>query len=103
MSAGLLPPPRPTTAPELPEDEGLSYIVAGNNGQEKRVLLKDAIELIGDEIIGKQLMEEYGGWPMFSKFFDNHAPLPHHVHLDDEYRPEWVPSASRKRIISRPT
>ncbi len=66
--------------PGTPEDEGLSYIVSG----EKRVLLKDAIDLMGDEIIGKPLMEEYGGWPMFSKFFDNHAPLPHHVHLDDE-------------------
>jgi len=70
--------------PGTPEDEGLSYIVASVNGREERVLLKEAIELMGDEIIGKPLMEEYGGWPMFSKFFDNHAPLPHHVHLDDE-------------------
>jgi len=69
--------------PGTPEDEGLSHIVIDHNGQDKRILLKEAIELMGDSIIGKQLMEEHGGWPMFSKFFDNHAPLPHHVHLGD--------------------
>ena len=71
--------------PGTPEDEGLSYIVIDHNGQTKRILLKEAIELMGDAIIGKQLMEEHGSWPMFSKFFDNHAPLPHHVHLGDEH------------------
>ncbi len=67
--------------PGTPEGEGLSCIVAGKNGQDERILLKEAIDLTGDEIIGQHLMDEYGGWPMFSKFFDNHAPLPHHVHL----------------------
>ncbi len=71
--------------PGTPEDEGLSYIAAESRGQEQRILLKEAVELMGDEIIGQQLMEEYGCWPTFSKFFDNHAPLPHHVHLNDEH------------------
>ena len=31
---------------------------------------------MGDEIIGQQLMEEYGCWPTFSKFFDKPTPLP---------------------------
>lgn len=70
--------------PGTPEDEGLSYIVVDDNGQTKKVLLKEAIEIMGDKVIGEELMSEYGGWPMFSKFFDNKNPLPHHVHLADE-------------------
>ena len=30
-------------------------------------------------------IDEYGGWMMYSKFFDNMYPLPHHVHQSDEY------------------
>ena len=25
-------------------------------------------------------MDGYGRWPMYSKFFDNLGPLPHHLH-----------------------
>ncbi|GAA0369733.1 hypothetical protein GCM10008932_21680 [Alkalibacterium iburiense] len=67
-----------------PEDEGLSYIIVDEYGKE-RVLLRDAIELFGKEIIGEFLWEKYRGWAMYSKFFDNAGPLPHHLHHDDEY------------------
>ena len=40
--------------PGTPEDEGLSYIVADDEGKEK-VLLRDAIELAGPAIIGETL------------------------------------------------
>jgi hypothetical protein len=43
-------------------------------------LLRDAIESAGTDIIGPRMMERYGGWPMYAKFFDNLGPLPHHLH-----------------------
>lgn len=69
----------PLTAP----DEGLSYIV--DDSGEVRILLKDAVELLGGEIIGEDLFKKYGKWPMFSKFFDNAGPLPHHIHHRDKH------------------
>lgn len=65
--------------PGTPEDEGLSYIVVDAEGKEK-VLLRDAVELLGSEIIGEALWNKYHRWAMFSKFFDNAGPLPHHIH-----------------------
>ncbi len=70
--------------PGTPVDEGLSYIIADRDGKEK-ILLKEAVELLGDKIIGKNLWEKYGRWPMFSKFFDNAGPLPHHIHHRNEH------------------
>ena len=35
-------------------------------------------------MLGKEAMEKYGGWVMYSKFFDNMYPLPHHLHHSDE-------------------
>lgn len=57
-------------------DEGLSYVVADGH----RVTLKDAIEEMGAEIIGKKLWSKYKRWPVYSKFFDNMGPIPHHMH-----------------------
>jgi len=65
-------------------DEGLSYIVFRDGSETRKVLLVDAIEAAGKDIIGGRLMDEYGGWPMYSKFFDNQGPLPHHVHLKEQ-------------------
>jgi len=59
-----------------PPDEGLSYVV----GPEERFTLRDAIAAAGDRIIGRPLMEAYGGWKVFAKFFDNLGPIPHHLH-----------------------
>lgn len=66
------------------EHEGLSFIVVIDGGKEERVLLKDAIDELKDQIIGKRLWDEYQSWPMYSKFFDNMGPLPHHIHHNDE-------------------
>ncbi len=63
------------------ENEGLSFVVL-NEGE--KVLLKDAIDELGAEIIGSRLWDEYKSWPMYSKFFDNMGPLPHHIHHNDE-------------------
>jgi Phosphomannose isomerase len=67
--------------PGTPEDEGLSYIAIG----EKRVLLKEAIEEIGDEFLGSDVMAEQGGWNVLCKFFDNLGPIPHHMHQTEEF------------------
>jgi hypothetical protein len=70
----------PLTAP----NEGLSFIVFEDNGKTKKVLLKDAIDELKGEIIGDRLWTEHQRWPMYSKFFDNKAALPHHIHHRDE-------------------
>jgi hypothetical protein len=67
--------------PGTPEDEGLSYIAV--NG--KRILLKEAIETIGDEFLGSDVMQQQGGWNILCKFFDNLGPIPHHMHQMDEH------------------
>lgn len=69
--------------PKTPADEGMSYIVSAD-GKEK-ILLADAVSELGSEIIGDYLWDKYGRWPMFSKFFDNKGPLPHHIHHRDEH------------------
>ncbi len=65
------------------EDEGLSYVSYSEDPKD-RFTLKEAIELLQEEIIGKELMDQYGTWPMYSKFFDYETPLFHHLHLSFE-------------------
>ena len=60
-------------------DEGLSYVVHGDS----RFTLRDAIDAEGVRLIGKAMWEEYRRWPVFSKFFDNLGPIPHHIHQND--------------------
>lgn len=69
--------------PDAPKDEGMSYVQTGE-GTEGKILFKDFIDELGTEIIGAELMEKYGTWPMYSKFFDFRTPLFHHVHLTHE-------------------
>jgi hypothetical protein len=71
---------RADNGPGTPEDEGLSYIYA--DGQ--KVTLLDAIQLLGAAFLGEEQMAAYGGLVMYSKFFDNMYPLPHHLHQSDE-------------------
>ncbi|MHA8061109.1 class I mannose-6-phosphate isomerase [Aquirufa beregesia] len=67
------------------ENEGLSAVVYSEGGKEEQILLKDIIEELGGQIIGDRLWNEYKSWPMYSKFFDNMGPLPHHIHHNDEH------------------
>lgn len=69
--------------PKTPADEGLSYVVSADG--ERRVLLRDAVDCLQGELIGETLWQKYRRWPMFSKFFDNKGPLPHHIHHRDEH------------------
>jgi hypothetical protein len=67
------------------ENEGLSAIVFNDGDKEEKILLKDAVDELKGELIGDRLWQEHGSWPMYSKFFDNMGPLPHHVHHNDEH------------------
>ncbi len=64
------------------ENEGLSQVVFE---AQKQFLLKDAVEELQGELIGKRIWDEFQSWPMYSKFFDNMGPLPHHIHHNDKY------------------
>jgi len=65
-------------------DEGMSY-VAVDYGSDEKFTLKEAVDTLGAEIVGEELWKKYGGWPMYSKFFDYFNPLFHHVHLMFEH------------------
>jgi hypothetical protein len=67
--------------PLTADDEGLSYI----EFQGQKVLLKEAIETDGDRFLGSDVMQQYGGWNLLCKFFDNLGPIPHHLHQDDKF------------------
>ena len=66
------------------ENEGLSVVVMNDGSKEERILLKDAIDELKGSLIGNRLWDEHKSWPMYSKFFDNMGPLPHHIHHNDE-------------------
>jgi len=57
-------------------DEGLSYVVAGK----QRFTLQQAVADCGGLLIGDRLWRKYKKWPVYSKFFDNMGPIPHHLH-----------------------
>src|SRR5881227_393060 len=63
------------------EDEGLSYVVKGSK---KVFTLADAIEAEGQRFVGPAIWGKYKRWPVYSKFFDNLGPIPHHMHQSDE-------------------
>jgi hypothetical protein len=67
------------------ENEGLSAVIYSEGGKEEQILLIDVIEALKGEVIGDRLWNEYKSWPMYSKFFDNMGPLPHHIHHNDEH------------------
>jgi len=70
--------------PLTSENEGLSHVVYNDGEKDILITLKDVIEELKGEIIGKRLWDEHKSWPMYSKFFDNMGPLPHHIHHNDE-------------------
>lgn len=61
-------------------DEGLSYVVAGK----ERFTLRQAVQESGADLIGERIWNQYGKWPVYSKFFDNMGPIPHHMHQSEK-------------------
>ncbi len=62
-------------------DEGYSYVV---HKDRKAFTLKKAVEEFGERVVGPSIWKEYERWPVYSKFFDNLGPIPHHMHQNDE-------------------
>ncbi len=56
--------------------EGLSFCLH----QQQKFLLRDAVAELGSVLIGEALFGKYKRWPVYSKFFDNMGPIPHHMH-----------------------
>ena len=81
--------------PLAPEDEGLSYVLPSTDDPGEKFTLKAAQEHLGAELLGARLTSQFGGWPMYSKFFDFGEPLFHHLHLDFE-------SAARVGQLGKP-
>jgi hypothetical protein len=74
----------PTMNGELaPADEGMSYVAVTGKIEDK-ILFKDFVAALKAELIGAELQQKYGTWPMYSKFFDFNEPLFHHLHLGFE-------------------
>lgn len=61
-------------------DEGLSYVLF--EGQQ--FTLRDLVGTHGAKVIGSRLWDTYKKWPVYSKFFDNMGPIPHHMHQNAE-------------------
>jgi len=61
-------------------DEGLSYVVVGKQS----FTLQQAVAGCGATIIGQNIWSKYKKWPVYSKFFDNMGPIPHHMHQNAE-------------------
>lgn len=61
-------------------DEGLSYVVVGG----RRCTLADAVAEGGAMLVGTSIWQKYRRWPVYSKFFDNMGPIPHHLHQSQE-------------------
>jgi hypothetical protein len=62
-------------------DEGLSHVV--HEGKRAFTLL-DAVAQEGRRLVGPVLWDRYGRWPVYSKFFDNLGPIPHHMHQSNK-------------------
>jgi len=60
--------------------EGLSFCLF--EGQ--KFLLRDAVSELGNRLVGKSTFSKYNRWPVYSKFFDNMGPIPHHMHQSAE-------------------
>ncbi len=60
--------------------EGLSFC----SFEGKNFLLRDAVSEMGNDMVGQKMFSEYSRWPVYSKFFDNMGPIPHHMHQSQE-------------------
>jgi len=65
------------------EFEGMSFVNADGN-PDHVILFKDFVEELGADLVGQELIDKYGTWPMYSKLFDYNEPLFHHIHHREE-------------------
>jgi hypothetical protein len=71
----------PLTTP----DEGLSYVVFGDETHPDKKLLTEMVDELGPKLLGDEMWDAQHAWPIYSKFFDNRGALPHHLHQMPEH------------------
>ena len=76
-------------------DEGLNYCVVGR----ERFTLQQAVDDCGATLIGKSIWNKYGKWPVYSKFFDNMGPIPHHMHQSAKQAKLVGQEGDRKSVV----
>ena len=67
----------PLTTPH----EGVSLVV----GSDGLIPFDAFVAHLGADLLGSRLWDRFGGWPMYSKFFDNQQPLPFHMHQMEKH------------------
>ena len=73
---------RADNGPLTGEFEGISLVVEPEGGL---IPFDVFVAHHGSALIGERLWSAWGGWPMYSKFFDNQFPLPLHLHQRDRH------------------
>ncbi len=92
------PPPRPPPTKARRRTRAASYVVH----EKGRFTLKDAIALHGPEMIGDPIWSKYKKWPVYSKFFDNLGPIPHHMHQNAEQAAKTAPRREARAVLPPP-
>ncbi len=73
---------RADNGPGTSAHEGISMVVAPDG---RLLPFDEFVAHHGPDLIGARLWAAHGGWPMYSKFFDNLYALPLHLHHRDEH------------------
>src|SRR5205814_8559514 len=74
FSLSLIPPPPRSTL--FPYTTLFRSVVVGR----ERFTLRQVVADCGATLVGAKIWKRYGRWPVYSKFFDNMGPIPHHMH-----------------------
>ncbi|HTL41944.1 MAG TPA: hypothetical protein VL294_10775 [Pseudolysinimonas sp.] len=72
---------RADNGPETGDHEGMSLVLDPDGGL---LPFDDFVAHHKADLLGARLWDAFGGWTMYSKFYDNLMPLPFHVHHSDE-------------------
>ncbi len=60
-----------------PKDEGLSYLAIEDD---ERITLKEAVDVAGDLIMGREYAKTHKGLGRLAKIYDYDARIPYHIH-----------------------
>lgn len=73
---------RAENGPDTEEFEAMSFV--WDEDEKRKILFKEFVDVLKEELVGDELYGRYRGWPTYAKFFDNNKPLFHHLHLTEE-------------------
>jgi hypothetical protein len=55
------------------------------NAVSRKTTTNEAVETLGDDLLGADVMRQYGGFNVLCKVFDNLGPIPHHMYQMEEH------------------